>query len=77
MVPFDSPAPGRSGLRVAEDDPSVVVRVPVEPPTLLDRAKHLLEAHDVGGLVIAGVAQRRLQERVRGGALAAVHGLQG
>ena len=39
-------------------------------------AEHLLEAHDVGGLVVAGVAQRRAQERVRRGALVAVHALQ-
>src|SRR5438105_2412345 len=75
MVPFDAEAPGRSGpaLRVAEHAPRVVVRVAVEAPHPLDRAEDVLEAHDVGGLPVSDIAQRRAQERVGGGALAIVH----
>jgi len=55
---------------------SVVVGVPAEPPHPLDRAEDLLEAHDVGGLAVAGVAERRANECAGGGALVVVHGLE-
>ena len=76
MVPFDPKPPGCPGIGVPEDAPGVVVRVAIEPPHRLDRAKDRLEPHDVGGLAVAGIAQHRAQERVGGGALALVHCLE-
>ncbi len=76
MVPFHPKAPGRSSIGIAEDDPGVVVRVAIEPPHRLDRAEDRLEAHDVGRLAVARIAQHRAQERLGGGALAVVHRLE-
>ena len=66
MVALDAPAPRQPAGR-AEDRHAVVFGIAVEALVVLDQAERLLEAHDVHGLLVTGLAQRVAQQIVQRG----------
>ena len=66
MVTLDAPAPRQAAWR-AEDRHAVVLGMAVEALVVLDQAERLLQAHDVDGLLVPGLAQRMTQQVVQRG----------